>query len=137
MLPQRGTAPSRWWALRHRALVPDIHGTAPGTDAVAREVRDGLVAFDTYDFATQQCTSQTFSSQSDGTVRHDIGRFRYLWPSECDLMAALAGLVLETRVASWDGRPFGSSSTKHTSVWRKPQRGGQREGRDWPLCPAR
>lgn len=103
--------------------VPNIQGIAPGTDAVAREVRDGLVAFDTYDLATQQCTSQTFSSQSDGTVRHDLGHFRYLWPSECDLMASLAGLVLETRVASWDGSPFGSSSTKHISVWRKPQRG--------------
>lgn len=101
--------------------VPNLRGLTAETDAVAREVRDGFVAFDTYDLATQACTSQTFNRQADGTVRHDIGHFRYLWPSECDLMAALAGLALETRVADWQGRPFVSSSPQHISVWRKPE----------------
>ncbi len=100
--------------------VPNIQDIAPGTNAVARRVQDGLASFDTYDLATQECTSQTFSRQQDGTVRHDIGHFRYLWPSECDLMAALAGLVLETRVEDWRGGHFGTSSAKHVSVWRRP-----------------
>ncbi|OJF12098.1 hypothetical protein BG844_22505 [Couchioplanes caeruleus subsp. caeruleus] len=45
---------------------------------------------------------------------------RYIWPAECDLMARLAGLVLEQRVADWTGAPFTSDSESHVSVWRKP-----------------
>ncbi len=52
--------------------VPAIQGLAWGSDAVAREVRDGYAAFDTYDLATQARTSQTFSTQRDGSVRHDV-----------------------------------------------------------------
>ena len=100
--------------------VPNLQGAAPGTGAVAREVRDGHASFDTYDLATQACTSQTFSRDTDGNLRHDIGHFRYLWPSECDLMAALAGLVLEARTENWAGDPFSSASAQHISVWRKP-----------------
>lgn len=40
--------------------------------------------------------------------------------SECDLMARLAGLQLEQRVADWDQSPFTSDSQSHISVWRKP-----------------
>lgn len=99
--------------------VPPVHRLVPGNDAVAMEVRDGLAAFDTYDLATQACTSQSYRRDADGTVRHDIGRFRYLWPSECDLMAHVAGLELESRHEDWSGAPFTSASEKHVSVWRK------------------
>ena len=99
--------------------VPPLHRLRPGNDAVAMEVRDGYAAFDTYDVATQACTSQSYRRGADGTVRHDIGRFRYLWPSECDLMAQLAGLEREARHEDWSGGPFTSTSGKHVSVWRK------------------
>lgn len=99
--------------------VPPVHRLVPGNDAVAMEVRDGFAAFDTYDLATQASTSQSYRRDADGTVRHDIGRFRYLWPSECDLMAQLAGLELESRHEDWRGAPFTSASEKHVSVWRK------------------
>ena len=100
--------------------VPDLRALTPGTGAVAREVRDGYAAFDTYDVATQECTSQSFRRHPDGTVRHDRGSFRYVWPAECDLMATLAGLTFETRVASFRGDPFDATSPRHVSVWRKP-----------------
>lgn len=99
--------------------VPPLHRLMPGNDAVAMEVRDGFAAFDTYDVVTQACTSQTFRRGADGAVQHGIGRFRYLWPSECDLMAQLAGLELEARHADWTGAAFTSTSEKHISVWRK------------------
>ena len=99
--------------------VPPLHRLVPGNDAVAMEVRDGFAAFDTYEVATQACTSQSYRRDADGTVRHGIGRFRYVWPSECDLMAQLAGLELEARHEDWGGAPFTSASGKHISVWRK------------------
>lgn len=45
---------------------------------------------------------------------------RYAFPSELDLMARLAGLVLETREGGWSGEPFTEASGMHVSVWRKP-----------------
>lgn len=99
--------------------IPYLQRLVPGNDAVAVEVRDCFAAFDTYDIATQSCTSQTFSRQADGTIRHGSGRFRYMWPAECDLMALLAGLEPEGRYGDWHGSPFTSASDRHISVWRK------------------
>ena len=46
--------------------------------------------------------------------------FRYVWPSELDLMARLAGMSLRERWAGWAQEPFTSESEKHVSVWEKP-----------------
>lgn len=43
--------------------------------------------------------------------------FRYVWPSELDLMARLAGMTLRERWAGWKREPFTSESTSHVSVW--------------------
>ena len=46
--------------------------------------------------------------------------FRYVWPSELDLMARLAGMTLRERWSDWNRAPFTSESTTHVSVWEKP-----------------
>lgn len=100
--------------------VPGIRRFPPGQTAVPFEVTDRHVGFDTYDMATQQGTSHHYQRLEDGSARYGYSNFRYIWPSECDLMARLAGLELEQRVAGWDGAPFTSDSESHVSVWRKP-----------------
>jgi hypothetical protein len=45
---------------------------------------------------------------------------RYAFPSELDLMARLAGLVLESREGAWNKEPFTAASGMHVSVWAKP-----------------
>jgi hypothetical protein len=45
--------------------------------------------------------------------------FRYVWPSELDLMARLAGMKLRERWSGWKREQFTSKSTKHVSVWEK------------------
>lgn len=45
---------------------------------------------------------------------------RYVWPSEMDLMARLAGLRLENRWDWYDRGPFDEQSEQHVSVYRKP-----------------
>ena len=45
--------------------------------------------------------------------------FRYVWPSELDLMARLAGMTLRERWGGWKREPFTSDSTSHVSVWEK------------------
>ncbi|MCE2458372.1 MAG: class I SAM-dependent methyltransferase [Dehalococcoidia bacterium] len=47
------------------------------------------------------------------------GRLRYVWPSEMDLMARLAGLRLRERWADWSRSPFSSQSRSHVSIYEK------------------
>ncbi len=100
--------------------VPPLRRFPPGQVAVPFDIGEGHVGFDTYDLTTQQGTSHHYTTAPDGSVHHGATNFRYLWPAECDLMAQLAGMELERRVADWVGSPFTSDSTSHVSVWRRP-----------------
>jgi SAM-dependent methyltransferase len=100
--------------------IPGIRRLPPGQAAVPFEVTDRHTGFDTYDLVTQQGTSHHYRRLDDGSTRYGRSNFRYIWPAECDLMARLAGLELEQRVADWDESPFTSDSESHVSVWRKP-----------------
>lgn len=100
--------------------VPGIRRMPPGQSAVPFAVTDRHLGFDTYDLVTQQGTSHHYRRLDDGSTRYGFSNFRYIWPAECDLMAQLAGLELEQRVADWEGAPFTSDSESHVSVWRKP-----------------
>jgi hypothetical protein len=42
---------------------------------------------------------------------------RYIWPSEMDLMARIAGLRLRDRWSGWRNEPFTSTSRRHVSVY--------------------
>ena len=57
------------------------------------------------------------SSLTDGHVRLYPLQIRYVWPSELDLMAQLAGLRLRERWSNWKREPFDSESTKHISIY--------------------
>ena len=100
--------------------VPALRRLPPGQTAVPFHVDDGYLGVDTYDVVTQQATSHHWTREPDGTLRRAEHRFRYVWPSELDLMARLAGLVPEHRWAGWDGSPFTADSESHVSVWRRP-----------------
>lgn len=100
--------------------VPGIRRFPPGQDAVPFHVGRHHVGFDTYDMTTQQGTSHHYRRHDDGTVTYGASNFRYIWPAECDLMAQLAGMELERRVADWHGAAFTNDSESHVSVWRKP-----------------
>lgn len=100
--------------------IPPLRRLPPGQVAVPFEIGEGHVGFDTIDAATQESASHHYRRDPDGAVRYDVGRFRYLWPSECDLMARIAGLEREHRWEDWQGSPFTADSEQHVSVWRTP-----------------
>ena len=52
-------------------------------------------------------------------IRMYPGRLRYVWPSELDLMARLAGLRLRHRWVDWHRSPFTSQSPSHVSVYER------------------
>lgn len=99
--------------------VPALRRLPPGQLAVPMSVDQGHLVLDTYDPVSQEVTSHHVWRSGERTARYESGRFRYIWPAECDLMAQLAGMELEQRVADWDGAPFTSDSESHVSVWRK------------------
>jgi SAM-dependent methyltransferase len=100
--------------------VPDLRRLPPGEDARVFAHAPGYVGYDHYvDFVAQQAVSHHFVA--DGTaVSEWMTPFRYVWPSELDLMAKLAGLTLRHRWAGWDRSAFSNESTSHVSVWNKP-----------------
>ncbi|MFD9390062.1 class I SAM-dependent DNA methyltransferase [Streptomyces sp. NPDC060000] len=101
--------------------VPPLRFLPPGQVAVPFDVSERHLGFDTFDLVEQILVSHHFTRDGDdGHYRRGNSRHRYAWPAELDLMARLAGLALERRVADWDGAPFTQDSTKHISVWRRP-----------------
>jgi hypothetical protein len=100
--------------------VPRLRSLPPGQVAVPFAVRDDYLGLDTYDVVTQRAVSHHLTVEADGSYRRGTHHFRYVWPAELDLMARLAGLDLERRVADWHGRPFTADSPSHVSIWRRP-----------------
>lgn len=99
--------------------VPPLRRLPPGQVAVPFEVSSAHTGFDTFDSVTQEFSSHHYFTKADGTISYGVGHFRYIWPAECDLMAQLAGMQLESRYEDWRGTPFTSGSESHVSVWRK------------------
>ncbi len=102
--------------------VPNLRRLPPGERFVIFDFVDNHWGIDEYEVATQGLISHHFQRRSDGTIEKSSGPFRYVWPSELDLMAQLAGLRLRERWAGWKREPFTGESTNHVSVWEK--RGG-------------
>jgi SAM-dependent methyltransferase len=100
-------------------LVPGLRRLPPGETFQPFDVSPRHVGFDEYDVVRQGLISHHYWIE-DGKVEVLSPPFRYVWPSELDLMARLAGMTLRERWAGWDGEPFTSESTKHVSVWEKP-----------------
>jgi SAM-dependent methyltransferase len=94
--------------------VPALRLLPPGQRAVPFAVDDGYMAYDLYDCATQAMSSNYVDEHRRSSIP-----FRYVWPSELDLMARIAGMVLADRWEDWDRKPFTHESTRHVSVWRK------------------
>jgi len=101
-------------------MVPDLRLLPPGQDAVPFATGPNRWAFDRYDVVTQFMSSNYFELDGDGRGRYSSTPFRYVWPSELDLMARMAGLRLRERWAGWLREPFTAESRKHVSVWEKP-----------------
>lgn len=55
---------------------------------------------------------------TEGGIKMFPWKVRYVWPSELDLMAQLAGMDLTERWGGWGGEPFTAFSFRHVSVYR-------------------
>jgi SAM-dependent methyltransferase len=102
-------------------FVPELRRVPPGERVRAFDVRQTHLAFDEYtDFAAQILYSHHYWID-EGALRTFSAPYRYVWPSELDLMARLAGMTLSERWADWTREPFTDESRSHVSVWEKAE----------------
>ena len=101
--------------------VPDLQRLPPGETLHVFAASDEHWGIDEYDVANQGLVSHHFEKR-DGNLEQSSIPFRYVWPSELDLMAELAGMRLRERWEGWNRGPFTSESRKHVSVWEKGDR---------------
>lgn len=98
--------------------IPELQRLPPGETIHAFAVTPTHLGFEEYDVATQIAYSHHYWVV-DGKLETFSAPFRYVWPSELDLMARLAGMTLRERWSSWKREPFTSESRSHISVWKK------------------
>jgi hypothetical protein len=91
--------------------------TAADYDA-ASPVSPNHVGIDTLDDPVGQLFSSHHWTLLDGRWVQGTGQFRYVWPSELDLMARLAGFRLEHRWADWHRSPFTADSASQVAVYQ-------------------
>lgn len=101
--------------------VPALRRLPAGERFVVFDQSDTHVGIDEYDIAAQRQWSHHIDFLTDGRVRRTSPPFRYAWPAELDLMARLAGMRQVHRWGDWGRTAFTSESTKHVSVWQKPE----------------
>ena len=103
------------------AFVPDLSRFTDDRHFSTRAVEDEAVDLEasTHDPVAQVVRSQLMRVTGEGIEVLPV-TVRYSWPSELDLMAALAGMDLESRFGDFDRQPFTRWSPFHVSIYRKP-----------------
>jgi SAM-dependent methyltransferase len=98
--------------------VPQLQRLPPGETVRAFALTPTHLGFDEYDTVNQALISHHYRVE-DGRLEASSLPLRYVWPSELDLMARLAGMRLRERWSGWRCEPFTGASTRHVSVWDK------------------
>jgi len=99
-------------------LVPRLQRLPPGETFQPFDVSPTHLGFDEIDVVSQALVSHHYWIDGDN-VELFSPPFRYVWPSELDLMARIAGMTLRERWGGWRREPFTAASDKHVSVWEK------------------
>jgi SAM-dependent methyltransferase len=102
-------------------IVPALRRLPPGETIRAFTVTPTHLGFDEYVDLVAQISVSHHYWMVDGSVETFSAPFRYVWPSELDLMARLAGMTLRERWRDWNRAPFTGDSPSHVSVWEKDQ----------------
>lgn len=85
-------------------------------DAEAIDLGQVTLDVGRYDPVTQLLDESHLRLSSRG-IRVSPIVTRYIWPSEMDLMARIAGLRLQARWSGWNGELFDARSTRHVCVY--------------------
>jgi SAM-dependent methyltransferase len=98
-------------------IVPQLRRVPQGEVARVFTLDPGHVGIETFDDMAGQIAWSHHWIQAHGRVVRHSAPYRYVWPSELDLMAKIAGFRLQDRWAGWDRAPFTSDSTSQIAVF--------------------
>jgi hypothetical protein len=107
--------------------IPELRRLPPGEIIHPLSVTPAHLGFEEYDVASQIAYSHHYWVV-DGQLETRSTPHHYVWPSELDLMARIAGMTLRERWADWDRGHFTGDSRSHVSVWQKTPRQPARDG---------
>ncbi len=99
--------------------IPRLHRLSPGETRHVFVATADHVGVEEYDLTGQLAVSKHWWL-IDGELKAFASPHRFVWPSELDLMAKMAGLTLRERWADWHRTPFTGESDSHVSLWQKP-----------------
>jgi SAM-dependent methyltransferase len=97
--------------------VPTLSRFRPGDLGDLFALEESHIGIDTLDDPIAQIVTSHHWTHIDGRLMKHSLPFRYVWPSELDLMARIAGLRLENRWGDWDRSVFAAASTKQVVVY--------------------
>ena len=100
--------------------MPQLRRLPPGELGRVFDLQPGHVGIETFDDDVDQISWSHHWTDVDGRLLQHSAPYRYVWPSELDLMARLAGLRRRDRWADWRGAPFTSDSPSQVVVYEKP-----------------
>jgi hypothetical protein len=100
-------------------VVPQLRGLAPGASTRVFELQPDHIGIESFDDLVGQISSSHHWMTVEGRLVHHSAPYRYVWPSELDLMARLAGLRLRDRWADWQRAPFTGNSAQQVAVFEK------------------
>jgi SAM-dependent methyltransferase len=98
--------------------VPALRLLPPGQTTRVFTATATHLGYEDYDLAAQIAVSHHWWTV-DGAMRTFSSTHRYVWPSELDLMAQIAGMTLRARWGGWQQDPFTEQSSSHVTVWQK------------------
>jgi SAM-dependent methyltransferase len=100
-------------------MVPQVRSVPPAETARVFTLEPDHVGIETFDDPVEQVAWSHHWMEVEGRLVRHSAPYRYLWPSELDLMARLTGLRRRARWSSWDRQPFTAASASQIAVYEK------------------
>jgi SAM-dependent methyltransferase len=100
-------------------IVPQLRRVPPGEAGRVFALRPDHVGIETFDDLVGQISWSHHWMEVEGRLIRHSAPYRYVWPSELDLMAKLADLRVRDHWAGWTRKAFTSDSTDQVAVFDK------------------
>jgi ubiquinone/menaquinone biosynthesis C-methylase UbiE len=100
-------------------IVPQLRSVPRGEIGRVFTFEADHVGIETFDDLVGQIAWSHHWVDVGGRLFRHSAPYRYVWPSELDLMAMIAGFRLRHRWAGWNQAPFTSDSTSQVAVFEK------------------
>jgi SAM-dependent methyltransferase len=100
-------------------IVPQLRRVPRGETGWVFRLDPDHVGIETFDDLVGQIAWSHHWIEVDGRLVRHSAPYRYVWPSELDLMARINGFRLRERWAEWDRAAFTSDSRSQVAVFEK------------------